>query len=71
MAISVEALLADVQSVAQLANLALELGEDAAPFVAQIVDLIANKQTLTDAQRATLLQQEAALRAKLQAPLTA
>jgi hypothetical protein len=63
-------ILADVQSILQIGNIALQLGEDVAPFITQIKSAVSGVG-LTDAQRAALLQQEATIRAALQAPLPA
>ena len=65
------ALFSQLEKIIQVAQMALTLGEDAAPFVATILDLIHGKGTLSIADRAALLAKEEALRAQLQAPLSA
>lgn len=61
-------ILADVTSVLSVANLAIQAAQDVTPFVEQAWELITTGGTLTDAQRATLVAQEAALTAQLAAP---
>lgn len=60
------ATLADAEAVISLGKLAIQVGEDAAPFVQSAVSILQGTP-LTDDQRATLGMQEAALRAKLDA----
>lgn len=62
-------LLADAQIVIAIGKLAIEVGEDSAPFLIKAYNIIVNGQTLSDQERADMLAQEAALRARLQAPL--
>jgi hypothetical protein len=62
-------ILADAQIVLALGKLAIQVGEDAAPFIETAYDIIFNKRTLTDDERAAMLAREASLRATLQAPL--
>jgi len=62
------AVVTDAQYVLQLGTMAVSLGADVAPFVTTAYDLLVNKTTLTDAQRAALQTQEDALRAQLDAP---
>jgi hypothetical protein len=61
-------ILSDVGYVLQLANMAIAAATDAAPFVETAIGLVEGKTGLTDAQRASLLQQETALRAQLDQP---
>lgn len=64
-----QAILEGVETVLKVAALVMSAGADAAPYVTTALSLIQGKRTLTAEERATLLQQEAALRAELQAPL--
>lgn len=61
------AVVADAGYVLSLAQIAITTASNAAPFVETAYNLLVNKATLTDAQRATLLTQETALRAQLDA----
>ena len=65
-----DAVASDAESLANIAGLALQLGEEAAPFVNQIVNLLKTRTPLSESQRAELLEQEQTLRARLQAPLS-
>lgn len=64
-------ILADAQIVISLGKLAIEVGEDAAPFVVRAYNIVVKGETLTDQERADMLAKEGALRAQLQAPLPA
>lgn len=60
-------ILADVQAAVQLANLAVQVGQDAAPFVTSAYDILFKGTTLTADQRATMVAQETTLRETLDA----
>jgi hypothetical protein len=60
-------ILADVGFVLNLAKLAIQTAQDAAPFVSTAISLVQNNSVLTDAERATLAAQEATLRDALNA----
>lgn len=62
------AILADVQAVIGVANIAIQVGEDAVPYITQAYDILFNGATLTADQRAALVAQEQALTAQLNAP---
>jgi hypothetical protein len=62
------AIVADAQYVLQLGTYAVQLGQDVVPYVTTAYNLLVNKTTLTDAQRATLQTQEDSMRAMLDAP---
>ena len=61
-------LLADAQIIASLIKLAIQLGQDEAPFVMRIISLVEGK-AMTDAERADMKAKEQELRAQLQEPL--
>lgn len=61
-------ILADVQIVVGIARIAIQVGEDVAPFIETIYQLTVEKRALTDLERADMLARESALRAVLQAP---
>lgn len=63
--------LADVQIAVSIAKLAIDVGQEAAPFVENIYQIVVGKKSLTADQRALMLANEASARAKLQAPLPA
>jgi hypothetical protein len=60
-------IVADAGYVVQIAQLAIQAGEDIVPFVEMAYQILVNKTALTDAQRAELVAQETALRAQLNA----
>ena len=62
-------ILADVQIAISLGKLALQVGQDALPFLLTAEQLIFEQRSLTDAERADMLANEKALRDQLQAPL--
>lgn len=64
-----ETILADVRLIATVGQLAISVGVDAAPFITQVYNSVTGKSTLSDADRADLLEREKGLRARLQAPL--
>lgn len=65
----VATIIADLQIAVNLANLAIQTGTDAAPFVTNAYNILFKGKTLTAGERAAMLSQEAVLRAQLQAPL--
>jgi hypothetical protein len=62
------AILADAEIVASLASIAVKLGEEVAPYVEQLYDIIVKKESLSAAQREASIAAEAALRTRLNAP---
>lgn len=60
-------ILADAKIVVSLGTLALQVGEDAAPFLKDAYDILFSKKTLTDAERTALIAQETAMTAKIEA----
>lgn len=59
---------ADVQAIIGIAYLAIQVGEDAAPYITQAYQILFQGATLTADQRAALVAQEQALTAQLNAP---
>ena len=62
-------ILADVQIAISLGKLALQVGQDALPFLLTAEKLIFEQRSLTDAERSDMLAKEKALRDQLQEPL--
>lgn len=60
-------ILADVTAILSVGNLAVQAAEDAAPYVIQAWNLVTTGTALSAADRATLVAQEAALTAQLNA----
>ena len=58
----------DAQYALQIASLAEQAAQDAVPFINAAIQVLANKQGLTDQQRADLLASEQALTDQLNAP---
>jgi hypothetical protein len=69
--VDLAAIIADATAAVSLARVAVQTATDAAPFIELAWDILVNKTTLTDAQRAAMATQEAALRAQLDAPTIA
>jgi hypothetical protein len=63
-------ILADAKIIASLIELGLQVGENIEPFVGALKSVLSG-QTLSDADRADMLANEARLRAILQTPLPA
>lgn len=64
-----DAILADLKIVVSALSLLESLGQDIAPAISSLYQLIFLGQPLTDAQRAALQTSHQALTAALQAPL--
>lgn len=62
-------ILADVQIVISLARLAIQVGQDAAPFVISAYNIAVKGVALTDDERLAMNAKETELRALLQQPL--
>lgn len=60
-------IIADATAVISLGKLAVQVGEDAAPYVETAYAILVNGEVLTPAQRAANLTAEASLRARLNA----
>ena len=59
-------ILADAQALASLANIAIQLGADVAPYVTRLYNLLVNNQALTDQERNDLVASQQQLSAQLQ-----
>ena len=64
-------LLADLNVVVSVGKLALSLGVDVAPYFMQVYNIVVKGETLSDDDRAKLIEDEKGLRARLQLPLPA
>lgn len=62
-------IIADIKLAVSAAQAAYQLGKDAGPFITAAADIIGGK-ALTPEQRAEMLENETALRNRLQAPIT-
>lgn len=69
MQMDLASILADVQIAISLGKLAIQIGQDAAPFIETAYDILFNNKQLTSDERNDLLSKEAGLRAQLQKPL--
>lgn len=65
------AIVADAQIVIALGRLAIQVGQDAAPFVMQAYEILVNGKTLSEQERAALADKEKSLRDQLQTPVPA
>lgn len=63
--------LADVQLALSLGNMAVQLGEEAAPFLLNAYNIAFNNKVLTDDERAVMQSQEAAMRTRVDAAIAA
>lgn len=63
-----ETIIADATVLISLGKFALEVGQDAKPFLVDAYDILINKKVLTDAERSDMLAREASLRSELQTP---
>lgn len=61
-------IVADAGYAVSLAKLAIQAAQDAGPFIQAAYQLLVEKTALTDAQRTSLQDSEAALRAALDVP---
>lgn len=61
-------IIADAEIVANLAKLAIQYGEEVAPYVEQLYRIVVLKETLTVAERQANIAAEEAFRARLNAP---
>ena len=61
-------IISDAEIVANLAQLAIQYGEEVAPYVDQLYRILVKKETLTVAERQANVAAEEAFRARLNAP---
>lgn len=64
-------ILADVQLALAVGKLAVQLGQDAAPFLINAYNIVVNDKVLTDDERAAMKAQEAQFRADIDAQIAA
>jgi hypothetical protein len=64
-------ILADVQLAISIGKTAIELGEDAAPFLINAYDIAFENKTLTADERQAMRDQEASMRASIDATIAA
>jgi hypothetical protein len=64
-------ILADVQLALQLGNLALQLGQEAGPFLINAYDIAFNNKVLTADDRTAMQAKEASMRADIDAVIAA
>ena len=64
-------ILADVQLAVSIGKMAVQLGQDAAPFLINAYDIAFENKTLTADERQTMRDQEASMRASIDATIAA
>jgi hypothetical protein len=64
-------ILADVQLAISIGKMAVELGQDAGPFLINAYDIAFENKVLTAAERQTMRDQETAFRASIDATISA
>lgn len=64
-------ILADVQLALTLGKMAIDLGEEAGPFLVNAYQIAFNNKTLTAAERQSMRDQETAMRARVDAVIAA
>lgn len=64
------AILADVQLAVSLGKLAIQVGEDAAPYVERAYQILFEQKTLTDEERQSIKDQENSWRTNIDAAIT-
>jgi hypothetical protein len=64
-------ILADVQLAISIGKVAVELGQDAAPFLINAYDIAFENKTLTPADRQAMRDQESAMRASIDGTIAA
>lgn len=64
-------ILADVQLALSLGNMAIQLGENSAPFLINAYNIAFNNKVLTDDERADMVAKETAYRARVDAAIAA
>lgn len=63
----IASILDDVQIAIKLANTAIQIGQDAAPFIKNAYGILFEGKTLTDDERQAMLDQEIAWRSEIDA----
>jgi hypothetical protein len=58
-------ILADAQIILSLGKLAIQIGEDAAPYIEQAYDIVVLKKPLSDADRQAAIAKQAELEAQI------
>lgn len=62
-------IMADAEIIISLGKLAIQIGEDAAPYIEQAYDILVLKRSLSDADRQAAVAKQTELEAQIATPL--